>query len=409
MGRNTKIEWAAHTFNPWRGCTKVAPGCANCYAEAQAKCNSATLGVWGPSGTRVVASESMWRQPVKWNRDAEPDSVSVGMPRVFCGSMCDVFESWPGRVVQSDGSVMWNRSDIGLCTAGQTTVGGVRNERVATLDDVRSRLFRLIDATPNLDWLLLTKRPENVRRMWPVIDKETADMSTLLANHMRAVRLRMASGHAFGDPVEEHVAYAAERDRLAHRPNVWIGTSIACQDDADRNIPELLKCRDLCAKLFVSAEPLVEPVDLLKISGPEGRDRGLYASALHSDHDDRYFKLRGAPIDWVIVGGESGPNARPCCVQWIREIVRQCADAEVPCFVKQVGSHPVMRFDTVDGRRAGIHPEREWPSGTWFGTRRGYERTEWRGHYPYLRDKKGGDPSEWPEDIRVREVPCVKG
>ncbi len=70
MGENTKIQWTRYTFNHVRGCTKVAPGCANCYAESQSKRNPGTLGAWGPNGTRVLASEAMWRKPVTWNRDA---------------------------------------------------------------------------------------------------------------------------------------------------------------------------------------------------------------------------------------------------------------------------------------------------------------------------------------------------
>lgn len=111
MGANTKIQWATHTFNPWRGCVKVAAGCANCYAEAQSKRNPNTLGVWGPNGSRVVASESMWREPLKWNRAAEcHHAFDCGQaehgdacpqsdrPRVFCGSLCDVFEDWGGTI-----------------------------------------------------------------------------------------------------------------------------------------------------------------------------------------------------------------------------------------------------------------------------------------------------------------------
>jgi protein gp37 len=71
MGENTTIEWCDHTFNPWRGCQKVAAGCANCYAEAQSKRNTGTLGVWGPNGTRVVAAESAWKQVERWERDAK--------------------------------------------------------------------------------------------------------------------------------------------------------------------------------------------------------------------------------------------------------------------------------------------------------------------------------------------------
>ena len=375
MAENTKIQWANHTFNPWRGCTKVAAGCANCYADAQSLRNPKTLGVWGPNGTRVVASEAMWREPVKWDRLAEVAQhaeIDDGLPaprpcpRVFCASLADVFEDWPGRPVftpeKVDGEtiqpVAWYgpvKTPSGVvdqvCRAGQMLGSGIGSNfqvwadryRPATLNDVRARLFRLIDSTPNLDWLLLTKRPENVRRMW-------------------------RNGFGVANPA------------FAVRDNVWLGTSIACQEDADRAIPELLKCRDLAAKLFLSIEPMTESIDLEKIAGPDGRERGLYASALHADHEDRYWQLSGAPVDWVIVGGESGPNARPCDIAWIRSIVRQCRDAGVPCFVKQLGADPEFR-----------------PG----------EHVRWAHDGPTesLRDPKGGDPDEWPEDLRVRQLP----
>lgn len=344
MAENSKIQWTTHTFNPWRGCVKVAAGCANCYAESQSKRNPTTLGVWGPSGTRVVASESMWRQPVKWNRDAEPDSVSVGMPRVFCGSMCDVFESWPGRVVQSDGSVMWNRSDIGLCTAGQTTVGGVRNERVATLDDVRSRLFRLIDATPNLDWLLLTKRPENIRRMWELVVNENSY-----------------------DYVANSEIHGPDGTEEFKRDNVWLGASAATQEEAERNLRELPK--DLSAVRFLSLEPLLEPVDLLKA-----------------------WRIHRVP-DWVIVGGESGHNARPCALEWIWDIVLACKAAGVPCFVKQLGSFAVTT--NVNIWDYPIEQLDAWGKKTAHSAR------------VKLRHPKGGDPVEWPFELNVRQFPMV--
>ena len=96
-------------------------------------------------------------------------------------------------------------------------------------------------------------------------------------------------------------------------------------------------------------------------------------------------------IHWVIVGGESGPGARPCLVAWIRSIVRQCRDAGVPCFVKQLGA-------VVQYNGCGLI----WPEGTTKHDIGG----EWR---VLLRDKKGGDPAEWPEDLRVREMPEAKG
>jgi protein gp37 len=386
MGEITKIQWANHTFNPWRGCTKIAPGCVNCYADAQSLRNPKTLGVWGPNGTRVVASEAMWREPVKWDRLAEVAQhaeIDDGLPaprprpRVFCASLADVFEDWPGRPVftpeKVDGEtiqpVAWYgpvKTPSGVvdqvCRAGQMLGSGIGSNfqvwadryRPATLNDVRARLFRLIDSTPNLDWLLLTKRPENVRRMWC-----------------------------------SHVNTDGRPPSSLYRDNVWLGTSIACQEDADRNVPELLKCRDLAAKLFLSIEPMTESIDLEKIAGPDGRERGLYASALHADHEDRYWQLSGAPVDWVIVGGESGPNARPCDVEWIRSIVAQCNAAGVPCFVKQLGA-AVLDMDPVS--------RCSWPGLAEFHQRNDYCRA-------LLRGPKGGDPAEWPEDLRVREVP----
>lgn len=374
MAENTKIQWADHTFNPWRGCTKIAPGCANCYADAQSKRNQKTLGIWGPNGTRVVASEAMWREPLKWNRNAgaahkgRKASISgrddgevqayesvAARPRVFCASLADVFEDWPGRPTFSpekiDGEevspVAWYgpvKTPAGIvdqvCRTGQMLGSGIGSSfqvwmdryRPATLDNVRSRLFRLIDETPNLDWLLLTKRPENILRMLPI---KTGRRDAIVNGKTNVEAWR--------------------------RDNVWLGTSIACQEDADRNVPELLKCRDLAAKLFLSIEPLVGPVDLWP----------WFAE----DHP--------CSPDWVIVGGESGPNARPCDIAWIRAIVRQCQSAGTRVFVKQVGARPrATVYDSFNGEAIAVD--------------------EWRG---LLRDPKGGDPEEWPTDIRVREVP----
>src|SRR5262249_10541241 len=116
---NTRIAWTHHTLNPWRGCTKVSPGCTHCYAAELAKRNPAVLGRWGPGGPRVIASEAQWRNPLKWDRKAK---AAGKRPRVFCASLADIFEARP------------------------------------ELESPRARLFDLIAATPNLDWLLLTKR-----------------------------------------------------------------------------------------------------------------------------------------------------------------------------------------------------------------------------------------------------------
>lgn len=364
MGESTKIQWAHHTFNPWRGCQKIAPGCANCYADAQSKRNPKTLGIWGPSGTRVVASEAMWREPVNWskaaacrcNADGHCSACLNGPPRVFCASLADVFEDWRLPVINSRGDQLFVHED-GVMDCEP-------HGRQANLDDVRARLFRLIDATPNLDWLLLTKRPENVRRMWQPYEWHAC-----------------VSGDCPHD-------VASECDpNTGFRENVWLGTSISCQEDAERNIPELLKCSDLCAKTFLSIEPLIGPVSLTRWFGPQSE--GEWLNTVECGHSPNRYG-----VNWVIVGGESGPNARRCDIAWIRSIVRQCRDAGVPCFVKQLGSFCIDNDSDCD---CGT-PTNGWPSKT-----TGVTCTE--GLKIRLLDPKGGDQSEWPEDVRVREVP----
>ncbi len=152
MGADSKIEWTHHTFNAWEGCTKISPGCANCYAEARAR--RLRTAKWGPDGVRRIKAESGWDEPLKWDRWAR----ELGeRHRVFTNSLSDVFED--------------------------------REELVNT----RIRLFDLICRTPHLDWQLLTKRPEHARTwlegsllqgLWPmpnawlgvsVEDQERAD------------------------------------------------------------------------------------------------------------------------------------------------------------------------------------------------------------------------------------------
>ena len=170
---------------------------------------------------------------------------------------------------------------------------------------------------------------------------------------------------------------------------VWLGTSIACQEDANRNIPELLKCRDLAAKLFLSIEPLVGPVDLTQVIADDGDSLdvlGGYGRAIGGASGPF------VPVDWVIVGGESGPNARPCDIAWIRSIVRQCKDAGVPVFVKQLGAKPLVPLAPSDDHWPGMHADPRWRSDGMATL--------------VLDDPKGGDHAEWPEDLRVREVPA---
>jgi protein gp37 len=259
MGADTKIEWADHTFNPWTGCQAVSPACDHCYAEAQAKRNTATFGGWGPHAKRKRTSESYWRQPLLWNKRAAKEGVR---PRVFCASMADVFDN-------------------------------------QVLEDWRIALWRLIRATPHLDWLMLTKRPQNIAKMLP---------SSLDHGH----------GNAWSD---------------GPWPNVWLGTTVENQAEADRRIPHLLAVP--AAKRFLSCEPLLGPVDLNTVAPTylHGELTSFIASI--PDRDGAFTGKNY--LDWIITGGESGPHARPSHPDWFRSLRDQCQAASVPFFFKQWG------------------------------------------------------------------------
>lgn len=247
MGADTKIEWADHTFNPWMGCTKVSPACDHCYAEVSTPARA--LGVaWGANEERRRTSEATWRQPLAWNRKAAREGRRF---RVFCASLADVFEN---QVPAS-----W-----------------------------RVDLWTLIHDTPHLDWLLLTKRPQNIQRMLP----------------------------PFGKPAWPW-------------PNVWLGMTVENQAEADRRIPHLLAVP--AVRRFLSCEPLLGPVDLRQW----WRNDVPGGSYMH-----------GNGLHWIIAGGESGPKARASHPDWFRSLRDQCEAAGVPFFFKQWGewtrAHPQL-------------------------------------------------------------------
>lgn len=259
------VRLPGFTFNGWIGCTRCSPGCEHCYAETMAKrapnlvygpapgaprASRAHLPVWGPKAPRRVTSASYWQQPLRWNRLAAEAGVKL---RVFCASLSDVFEDVAGSPVND----------------------------ANTMQEWRERLWALMEATPNLIWLVLTKRTENVDDMVP-----------------RSWVLR--SGH---------LAPAWPR-------NVWLGFSGENQEWFDRRWHH---AQHLPAPvIFASLEPLLGPVVL-----------------------PREFLARRC---WPIIGGESGAHARPFDLEWPRAILRQCREwpEPVPAFVKQMGSRPVF-------------------------------------------------------------------
>lgn len=193
-------------------------------------------------------------------------------------------------------------------------------------------------------------------------------------------------------------------------PNVWLGVSVEDQQTADERIPILLQTP--AAVPWVSAEPLLGPVDLSNDLRPPtslpGRHVQLGSGQWIVDADHANLMWRG--LDWVVVGGESGPTARPCDVAWIRSIVGQCQAAAVPCFVKQLGSQP---RGSCDWKNHAKDPP-QWldedgtllsVSGAKSGDLCHAQDDFWWPCQPKMNDKKGGTPDEWPADLRVREWP----
>lgn len=202
----------------------------------------------------------------------------------------------------------------------------------ANLTRWRLELFDLIRATPLVDWQLLTKRPENV-------------IDALLAAHDEYGRQPVSQG--LEDWIERWISGEAPR-------NVWLGTTIEDQQRCDDRLPELLK---VAARVhFVSAEPLLEAVRL-----PE----------------QRFARSRNHTLDWIIIGGESGPGARVFHLDWARDLVRQSRAVGAAPFVKQLGRRPLANHPMEPGAHLEVR----------------------------LTDSSGGDTAEWPDDLRVREFP----
>ncbi len=277
MGIETGISWTDHTINFWFGCVKVSPGCEHCYAESQSKRYGAD--VWGTDAPRQIIKSAI-PNVYKWKEQAKKDSV---VRRVFCMSMGDIFERFPDCYPQK-----------------------------SELEALRTKLFEeIIPATPNLEWLLLTKRIGNVRGMVP---------------KAWTTRHRDEDGNISGG---------------SFPANVRLGISVVNQEEADRDIPKLLQ---LPSKNFLSCEPLLGAIDFTlnrydpKNSRMTEVNQNALAGTQQHKAGDRFFDAElPRKIDWVIVGGESGSNARPMNPDWARSIRNQCQRAETPFHFKQWG------------------------------------------------------------------------
>lgn len=305
MADHTAIEWTDSTFNPWTGCTKVSPGCDHCYAESWSGRAGAKVGKWGPGAPRVRTTPANWRGPEKWNRTRFVECTACG---------------WRG---ESSDTILLSTS-CPVCPEAAPVKPARRRVFCASLADVfdnevdrewRRDLFRLIAHTKNLDWLLLTKRIGNAAQML----QETA----------------ASFGFDWRTQPWEHV---------------WLGATVVNQVEADRDIPKLLATP--AAVRFLSMEPLLEAVTVFSIDGPIDVPDGTES-----------------PLHWVIVGGESGHQARPMHPDWARSLRDQCAAAGVPFLFKQHGEWlPVGKEPSEAQRLTFLHARPEarcysWPDG----------------------------------------------
>lgn len=275
MAEETGISWADMTFNPWIGCARVSPACDGCYAAAlmgtEGRHKRAEWG--GPgvgAGTRSRTAASTWKAPRRWDKKAAAEGTR---PFVFCASLADVFDN---EVPHE-----WRRD-----------------------------LFDLIRATPNLTWLLLTKRPGMILKLWD--------------------QVRASS---------ENVDVDWDGPGLGWPRNAAIGCTVVNQEEAERDVPKLLRAKGALnpAFAFLSMEPLLGPVNLWALRFMDSPHRTLQA---FDGLDSKGVSQFEGGIDWVITGGETsqgGHQARPQNPDWFRSLRDQAVEARVAYHHKQNG------------------------------------------------------------------------
>jgi len=276
MGENTGILWAGrplpdgtiepgYTFNPWIGCQKVSPGCLNCYAETYAN-RYGWVSEWGKD--YHLTADANWKKPIQWARQAVRDVV---IRRVFCASLADVFDENVNK-------------------------------------EWRARLFDLILDTEEiggLEWLLLTKRPENIGYMFEYMSEAT---------------------------------------------NVRIGVTCENQEMADKRIVELFK--NWQGKNLISVEPMLSEVKLKQswIDYLDGWYTDTWVDRLTGEPEPMQAPM--PKIDWVICGCESGSSARPCNLDWVSDLRDQCVASGTPFFLKQLNINgQLVKEPEIDGRQ----------------------------------------------------------
>lgn len=319
MSDHSAIQWTDATWNPTTGCTKISPGCAHCYIE-----RTPAFRIAGNKFVRGKTDIEIFHdrldQPLHWRKPR----------RVFVNSLSDLFHD-----------------DIS--------------------DSFIQAVFTTMAQTPRHTYQVLTKRPKRMQRL-------------LTAWNQSGLTLREGWG--------------------AVLPNVWLGVSVENQHFADERIPLLLQTP--AAVRFISAEPVLDAVNLSRFLTPCHSDNpetgsehsridgeatpiaadtqgpaNMEAAAKHAGAIRQEADRQGVrnALDWVIVGGESGPGARAFDLAWARSILAQCRAAGVACFVKQLGAQPLGDIPAPLPRLLK------------------------------LMDRKGGDIREWPSDLRIRNFP----
>lgn len=355
MVSTTKIEWTDRTWNPVRGCSRVSDGCTNCYAMGQAHRFSG-------AGKPFEGLTTIRRGKVDWTGSARFVPEMLGAPlrwkkpqKIFVNSMSDLFHE------------------------------SLSNEEIAAV-------FGVMAACPQHTFQVLTKRPARARAWFESFTPARLEDG--------AVGPAVICGIEASNR-EADVDYLGLPEKWP-LPNVWLGCSVEDQRTLDERVPQLLRCD--AARYFISAEPLLGPLDLRR-----WLDLGGCCECDHRAPKSEKCEVKGRRgwvrcslgmrfVDWVIVGGESGPGARPFDIAWARSVVEQCAATlgcgttprPTPVFVKQVGS---LWYDSklMRGARGSVivPVDSQW---------------EWA----KKADKKGGDPDEWPHEIRVRQFPEVR-
>lgn len=277
MSDASTIEWTDATWNVVTGCTKVSPGCDHCYAETFAERWRGTPGHHFENGFDLTLRPERLELPLKWKKPR----------RIFVNSMSDLFHS------------------------------GVPEDFIA-------KVWTVMEATPQHTYQILTKRHARLR-----------SVVRRIAWRLPTTEERRAGQHG-------HRAYVQASELLNEHlgpprvlPNVWLGVSVEDQQRADLRIPALLETP--AAVRFISAEPLLGPVDLSQWMGALNCGCGSEPGGPFTGCSAGCMELAPGGLDWVIVGGESGHGARPMHPGWARTLRDQCTGAGVPFFFKQFG------------------------------------------------------------------------